>query len=129
VRCRRWKPHATVLLDLDQVEADTQPGVVWAVYVGPESAGARSQSQYFVGPLALFGAGVRADMHHDMKFEAAHLVFPLNRALEAWERAGGQKLFVTFVPVGILVDGKPSPVEAKAKVHIGRISLTVQRQR
>ena len=121
--------HATVLLELDQVEVDTQPGVVWAVYVGPEVAAAASESPYFVGPLALFGAGVRADTHHNHQFEPAHFVFPLNRALEAWLRAGGQKLVASFVPVGILVDGKPSQVEAKAKVHVGSISLVVERQR
>lgn len=121
--------QTTVLLDLDQVETDTQPGVVWAVYVGPESVTRASESPYFVGPLALFGAGVRDDTHPNHKFEAGHFVFPLNRALEAWLRAGGQKLVATLVPIGILIDGRPSPVETKSTVHIGKISLTVQRRR
>jgi hypothetical protein len=121
--------QATVLLDLDQVEADKQPGVVWAVYVGPEPVAEGSKTPYFVGSLALFGAGVRDETHPNHKFEAGHFAFPLNRALEAWLRAGAQKLIATFVPVGILVGGKPSSVEAKAEVHVGRISLTVERPR
>lgn len=118
--------QASLLLDLDQVEADTQPGIVWEVYVGPESAAGASNSPYFVGSLALFGTGVRDEAHHG--FEAAHFVFPLNQAIEAWLRTEGQKLAATFVPVGILVDGKPSPAVANAKVHIGKISLTVERR-
>jgi hypothetical protein len=97
--------------------------------VGPEAAVAASESPYFVGSLALFGAGVRADTHHNHQFEPAHFAFPLNQALEAWLRAGGQKLVASFVPVGILVDGKPSRAEAKSKVHVGRVSLVVERQR
>jgi tyrosinase len=121
--------QTTLLLDLAQVETDTQPGVAWAVYVGPEAAAVTSESPYFVGSLALFGAGVHDDTHHNHPFQAAHFVFPLNRALEAWLRSGGQKLVASFVPVGILVDGKPSQVEAKSKVHVGTISLAIERRR
>jgi hypothetical protein len=41
-------------------------------------------------------------------------------------RAGSEKVDVTFVPLGILVDDNPSRPEPKAPVRIGRASLSLQ---
>jgi hypothetical protein len=115
----------TVLLELDDVEAQTQPGIVWAVYVGlPAGAEPSAASPHYVGVVSLFGAGVRDEKHHG--YTPAHFEFPLNVALQSALRAGSEKVDVTFVPLGILVDDKPSRPEPKAPVRIGRASLSLQ---
>ena len=116
----------TLLLELDDVEAETQPGAVWAVFVGlPAGAEADAKSPHFVGQLALFGRGVRDEKHHEYK--PAHFAYPINRALQASLRANADRVNVTFVPLGIVIDGKPSRPEVKAPVRIGRASLSVER--
>jgi hypothetical protein len=51
----------TVLLELDNVEAEREPGVVWEVYLGlPPNAAPSSESPFFVGTVALFSTGIRS---------------------------------------------------------------------
>lgn len=116
----------TLLLELDDVEADTQPGAAWAVFVGPPAGTeADARSPYFVGQLALFGAGVRDDKHHDNM--PAHFAYAINRALAASLQANANSVNVTFVALGIVIDGKPSRPEVKAPVRIGKAALSVER--
>ena len=116
----------TLFLELDDVEAPTQPGVVWAVYVGlPAGAEANVKSPHYVGSVSLFGSGVRDEKHHE--YVPAHFEFPLNRAVQAAVEAGSEKVDVTFVPLGILIDDKPSRPEPKSAVRIGKASLSIQR--
>jgi hypothetical protein len=116
----------TVLLDLDGVEAEQQPGILWAVYAGlPGEAQADAHSPSYVGTLALFGSGVRSEKHHE--FKPAHFVYPLNRALQAALRANAARVQVTFVPLGIVVDRKATRSEVKAPVRIGKISLVIDK--
>ncbi len=118
----------TVFLELDNVEAETQPGVAWEVFVGmPPGAEPTPKSPYFVGSLALFGSGIRDEAHGEAK--PARFLFPLNRALESALSSGQERLNVTFVPVGILINGKPSRPEVKSPVHIGKARLVVQTRR
>ena len=49
----------TAVLQLKGVEAETEPGAVWEVYVGPAGLKPNPGSPYFVGVLALFAAGVK----------------------------------------------------------------------
>jgi len=116
----------TLLLDLDGVEAERQPGVGWAVYVGlPGEGEADVNSPSYVGSLSLFGSGVRNEEHHE--FKPAHFVYPLNRALQAAVKTNAERVQVTFVPLGIVVDGKATRPEVKSPVHIGKISLVVEK--
>ncbi len=115
-----------VLLELDDVVAEKQPGVVWEVYVGlPEGAQPDPKSPYYVGSLSLFGAGVRSEAHG--AFKPARFVYPINRALQAALKANEDRVPVTFVPIGILIDGKPSRPEVQSPVRIGRVTLTLER--
>jgi len=115
-----------LLLDLDGVEAAQQPGVSWAVYAGlPVEGEASVNSPYYVGTLSLFGSGVRSEKHHE--FKPAHFVYPLNRALRTTLETGMKRLQITFVPLGIVVDGKPTRPEVKSPVRIGKISLVVEK--
>src|SRR5262249_42710424 len=90
-------------------EAETQPGVVWEVYAGlPKGTPPDVHSPHHIGSLLLFGAGIRSEAHKGHKeFKPARFLNPLNRALEAALKRPESDLTVMFVPVGIVVEGKP----------------------
>jgi len=116
----------TLLLDLDGVETERQPGVAWAVYVGlPGEAEAGVNSPSYVGTLSLFGSGIRSEKHHE--FKPAHFVYPLNRAVKAALKANAERMQVAFVPLGIVVDGKPTRPEVKSPVRIAKMSLVIDK--
>ncbi len=118
----------TLFLELDDVEAEKQPGVAWAVYVGlPPGSEPDSKSPYYVGSLSLFGVGIRSEAPHG--FKPARFLYPLNRALQAAMKENEERLTVTFVPLGILIDGKPSRPDVKFPVHIGKTAILVEHQK
>jgi tyrosinase len=121
----------TVLLELEDVEAEKQPGVVWEVYLGlPKGAQPDSRSPNYIGSLSLFGTGIRSEAHEGHKeFKPARFLYPLNRALQSALKANESSLAVTFVPVSILMEGKPSRPEVKSPVHIGKVNLLVESRR
>jgi len=110
-------------LKLDNVEAEKQPGASWEVYLTPAKAtGLTLESPFFLGLVALFGAGVRTDSH--MEFQPASFTFPIqHRLIEVWTKE--PKMTLTFVPHGILIDGKPSRPKVLAPARIGSVSLIV----
>jgi Common central domain of tyrosinase/Polyphenol oxidase middle domain len=113
----------SLLLELDDVEAENNPGVSWAVFVGlPEGKEPQKDSPAYVGSFSLFGVGIRSQKHHE--FKPAHFEFPINRAMQAALRANVERVPVTFLPVGIIIDGKPSRPAVKSPVRIGKASLT-----
>lgn len=116
----------TLLLDLDGVETERPPGVGWAVYAGlPQGAEGGVDSPYYIGTLSLFGSGIRSEKHHE--FKPAHFVFSLNQAIETAVRANEERVAITFVPMGAIVDGKPTRPEVKSPVRIGKISLVIEK--
>jgi hypothetical protein len=121
----------TVLLELDDVEAESQPGVVWEVYAGlPKGAQPDVRSPHYIGSLSLFGTGVRSESHEGHKeFKPARFLYPLNRALEIALKGKEAALSITFVPVGIVIDGKPARPEIKAPVKIGKANLLVENRK
>ena len=117
----------TVFLELDDVEAETQPGVAWEVFLGlPAGVEPTAKSPYLVGSLSLFGFGIRSEAHGE--FKPGRFLYPLNRALEAALKVNRERSVVTFVPVGILINGRPSHPEVKSPVRIGKANLTIQRR-
>jgi tyrosinase len=114
----------TVLLELDNVEAERQPGVVWGVFVGlPSNATPELESPYYVGNMAFFGVGIRNEAHHE--FKPARFAFAINRAILASKPSQGH-LTVTFIPHGVLIDEKPSHPKPQSTVRIAEASLAVQ---
>ena len=116
-----------IYLQLENVEAAAQPGVVWQTFVGPAAPAARTvamantaveSNAHFVGNVVLFGAGVRADMPN----MPATLSFKINRALLASQGP----LAISFVPAGILIDGKPSHPQVRSTVQIGSARIVVE---
>lgn len=114
----------TLLLELD-VEAERPPGAVWEVYVGlPAKATPDTSSVYYVGNVALYGAGIRSEAKE--RFKPAHFAFRLNRAVQAVLKAGSDKsLSVTFVPHGVLVDGRPSRPSVQSPVRVDQAMLSI----
>jgi len=118
----------TVFLELDGVEAERQPGVAWQVYLGlPAGTAPAQDSPYYIGALALFGPGIRTGSHE--KFEPARFVFPVNRALLAGFKANQERFTITFVPSGILIDGKPSQPKVESSVKVASLAFTVETQK
>jgi len=119
----------TVFLELAEVEADNQPGAVWEVYAGLAKAGAQPdyRSPSYIGSLSLFGSGIRSETHGEHKeFKAARFLYPLNRVLATALKSNAPAISITFVPVGILLDGKPTHPEIKSPVRIGKVNLIVE---
>ena len=116
----------SLLLELDGVEADQQPGVIWEVYLGASEEEIKRgiDSPYFVGTVSLFGAGIRADTHHNMA--PARFIFPIKRVVQTALKANETNLPLTFVPTGPLIDGKPSRPDVKFKVTIAKLSVLIE---
>lgn len=111
----------TLLLRLDGVEAAKPPGVVWQVYVSaPGDATLHPTRPPFVGNLVLIGPGIRP------RFKPARLDFVAGRAVHAALAGGAERLRLTFVATGPLVDGKPSPPRPAAKVKVATVSFVVR---
>lgn len=117
----------TLVLDLEGVEAERPPGVVYEVYVGlPAGAEPDPKSPYYVGQFSLFSVGVRSHSHHG--FKPARFSFRVNRAVAAALRASNEDPQVTIVPRDIDVDGKRTQPKAEADVRLGAATLSVKRQ-
>lgn len=118
----------TLLLQIGGVEADRPPGVVWDVYFGlPTGAQADPKSPFFIGTLSLFGMGIRSDTTR--KFMPASFSFAINAAVKAAFSADATQARVTFVPHGVLIDGRPSRPTVEAPVLIGSASIAVKSER
>ncbi len=113
-------------IPIPPVELKSEP-VSFPIELKPKDARADSSSAQYVGSLSLFGAGIRSEGHKE--FKPAHFVYPLNHALQTALKRNEQNFPITFVPVGILIDGKPSRPEVKSPVHIGKANLLVQTRR
>lgn len=115
----------TLQLQLTDVVAEKQPGVVWEVYVGlPPNVEPDPEGPYYVGAISLFAAGVRSEAHRE--FKPAEFSFSLERAIPAALKSNQDKLQVTFVPSGVLIDGKRSQPRVASKVRIGRVTIAVE---
>jgi tyrosinase len=119
--------NETLVIELDNVVAEREPGVVWEVYLGaPPNAALTSESPHFLGTMTLFASGVRAHAHDGFKPE--HFTFNATRALEVALRTKQEKLPLVFVPTGPLIDGKPSQPKVQSPVRIGAINVAMARQ-
>lgn len=114
--------NETLVLKLEGVEADKQPGVVFEIYAGlPPNMEPDPEGPYYVGAISLFSAGVHGKMRHD--FKPAEFAFPLDRVLKQAMRTNSEKLELTIIPAGPLINGKRSQPKVQAKVRVGQLSL------
>jgi hypothetical protein len=115
----------TLFLQFNDVVAERQPGVVWEVYVGaPATERLDSKSPYYVGNLALFGAGIRSDTHG--AFTPAHVEFAINNAVVAWGKGRPRKLPLVFISHGALINGQSTDPRPQSSVHVGQLALIVE---
>ena len=120
-------PLDTLVLHLEGMEADEHPGVVWGVWVGlPPGTAAAAEIPSHVGVVALFGAGIRSEASGHA-FMPAETVLPLNRAVREALQTKNESLEVRFVPLGILIDGKPTTPKVRATLRIGKVRVEVER--
>jgi hypothetical protein len=112
----------TLLLELGGVEAARQPGVVWRIYLRPP-ASATFTRLAFVGDLALYGAGVHQS---GRPFTPASFAFAADNAAEIALSDRGRILRLSFVPIGPLVDGKPTGPRPASRVTVGRVSFAAR---
>jgi hypothetical protein len=75
----------------------------------------------------LFGSGIHSKSHQ--KFQPAHFAFPLNRAMQAAFRANEDKVPVTFLAHGPLIDGKLSTPKVESPLRISNLMLSVETQK
>ena len=123
-------PSDVLLLQLEDIEAEQQPGVVWGVWVGlPAGAAAEAEIPAHVGALSLFGAGIRSEAMHGHEFMPARTVLALNKALEAAMKGNAENVELRFVPLGIVVDGRATKAEVRSPVRNGKISLVTDKAR
>lgn len=117
----------TLVVELDEVVAEREPGAVWEVYLGqPANTAPGNESPNFLGTVTLFSRGVRSHTHGEFKPE--HFTFPANKALAAAMRSREEKLQLTFVPTGPLIDGKPSQPKVQSPVRIGSVNIAIAKQ-
>lgn len=119
--------NETLVVELDEVVAEREPGVVWEVYLGlPPNTAANNESPNFLGTVSLFSKGVRSHSHGEFKPE--HFSFPANKALAVAMRSKEEKPRLTFVPTGPLIDGKPSQPKVLSPVRIGSVNISIAKQ-
>jgi hypothetical protein len=113
-----------VTLQLNKVQALHQPGAAWEVYVGlPTGVEPYPESQYYVGNVVLFGAGIHDEGHGH---GSTNFNLVINRAVLGTQK--GASLNMTFVPRGPLIDGKPSQPTVRALVNIGGVSIAIGKE-
>jgi tyrosinase len=115
-----------VVLKLNDVFTERQPGATWAVYVNlPSTAEPSPQSPFYVGSIGFFSSGIVSEGHHSEghPFEPVQFTFNINRAFLASPNA--VPLTVTFVATGILINGKPSKPLVRSTVHIGGAQMGI----
>jgi tyrosinase len=124
-----------VLLNVEDIEAETNPGSVYGVYVNlPENATGDQEAAHYAGNVSFFGAerarNPRGDEHsHGLRvaMDITGLVHDL-RARGQWD---DKQIQVTFRPLGLIPPEEPAVADAMREesaeedppVSIGRVSV------
>jgi tyrosinase len=115
-----------LVLQLNDVTADRQPNVFWAVYAGlGKGERAVPESRNYIGNLALFGGGVHAGEGHGSA-RAADFELPLNEAIRTALANGAGSLSLRFVARGA-GSKEPRQYRNDAAVTIGKVAIAVRR--
>jgi tyrosinase len=130
-------------LDVEDVDADTNPGTVYGVYVNlPDDPSADDLAAHHVGNVSLFGVerakNPRGDEHaHSLRY-SMEITDVLDQMADDGSWTDGQQLDVTFRPVTLQApadpDGDPEhddarvrrmagPAHADSPITIGRVSV------
>jgi Common central domain of tyrosinase/Polyphenol oxidase middle domain len=119
--------NESVLIRLDDVVAARRPNAVWQVFLTPPNVTRLDPNgPFFIGTVALFGAGVREGAR---EFKPATFTFVADRAVQTALRTGADELALTFVAAGPVRDGRPSRPRVAARVRVGEVTMLVQTRR
>jgi tyrosinase len=133
-----------VYLVVEDVEADTNPGIVYAVFANvPDDDDDPTNDAHYVGNLSLFGIESSRDLDQDhaggLRF--AFDITDLYTELRSQGRWNEEQLTVTFEPLGLVPAGDTEAAEGEADleldvaeeeeevvppVTVGRVSLFYQ---
>jgi tyrosinase len=133
---------ARVYLVVEDVEADTNPGIVYAVFANvPDDDDDPTNDAHYVGNLSLFGIESSRDLDQDhaggLRF--AFDITDLYTELRGQGRWNEEQVTVTFEPLGLVPAGDAEAAEADLEldvaedeeeivppVTVGRVSLFYQ---
>jgi tyrosinase len=122
-----------ILLNLEDIEAEENPGSVYGIYVNlPENADERQLAEHHVGNLSFFGLEQAREPRGD---EPAHSVrssidiTDVAQSLEAHGHWDGEHVSVTLRPLGLRAPAgadapPPTPMHEDMPVHVGRVSVS-----
>lgn len=131
-----------VYLNLEDVAADENPGVVYAVYANvPDDDDDPTNDAHYVGNLPLFGVESSRDLDRDHPgghggLRVAFDITDLYTSLRRQGRWNEEQVTVTFAPLGLVAAGdaegdydeepEEEPEEPISPVTVGRVSLFYQ---
>jgi tyrosinase len=134
-RARKGPAHHRAYLDLEDVDAAENPGIVYAVYVNlPKDPTSAELARHHVGNLSLFGVerarDPRGDAHAHRLRVSMEITDVLDRLAESGEWQDGERIDVTFRRLELEAPEDPpedDDDEAVAPtgdaVQVGRISV------
>lgn len=121
-----------LVLNFGSVEADTQPGVVFEVWVGVEGAlTEKDRAAHHIGDISLFAHGVHSTSSHGAESHKASFSFPLDAAIAPALARNADKIQITIVPRDpVETGGAPRRLKKPASaLRISDMSVTVEEQR
>ncbi|HVF05791.1 MAG TPA: tyrosinase family protein [Frankiaceae bacterium] len=117
-----------VLLSLDDIEAEQNPGTVYGVYVNlPDGATEDQAEEHLAGALSFFGieqvTESTTDGEHGHSYSAGFDITELVGRLSARGAWDGSNVDVTFHPLGVPQGDDSLEAEGLPEVTVGRISV------
>jgi tyrosinase len=124
-----------ILLSVDDIEADQNPGTVYGIYLNlPAGASPQVAEEHHAGNVSFFGVerarNPRGDEHaHGLRVVSD--ITELTRSLAAQGEWDGRHVEVTFRPLGLIPEDRPGlahalpddVTDADPPVTIGRVSI------
>jgi tyrosinase len=120
-------PDTRVILNIQGIQLEKQPGVYYEVYVNlPPGAAPDFQSIYYAGNLPFFGFEAHADHAGPEGGSHSFDITALARELKAQNQWNEGNVAVTFVPRGLVgATGQTAAApQATPPVKVGKITLT-----
>ena len=121
-----------VYVNVEGVEADQNPGVVYGVYVNlPDDQDPDTADRFQVGNLSFFGVELASDVERDHRggpgLRYAFDITELVKRLREEDRWNPEQVTVTFSPLGAPEDEPAAELtEGGPAVKIGRVGIYYQ---
>jgi tyrosinase len=122
-----------ILLHLDDIEAEENPGSVYGVYVNlPQDPSEQQLAEHHVGNLSFFGIEEAREPPRDEPphgVRSSMDITDVAHSLAAHDEWDGEHVRVTLQPLGLLApkgaaDAPPTPMHEDLPVSVGRVSVS-----